>query len=78
MEREEKLKAVAADLEKEYELSTLYHSNISRDLLNELKTGLMMYEGKTIQEKTENYLLSSGVTEVEIQTIKNIFLEESK
>ncbi len=67
-----------ADLEKEYELSTLYHSHISRDLLNELKTGLMMYEGKTIQKKTENYLLSIGVTEEEIQTIKNIFLEESK
>ena len=34
--------------------------------------------GKSFQEKTENYLLSIGITEEEIQTIKDLLLEEVK
>ena len=37
---------------------------------------LKAYEGETLQEKTENYLLSIGVTEDEIYNIKAIFFGE--
>lgn len=33
------------------------------------------FEGETLQEKTENYLLSIGLTSVEIQTIRNMLLD---
>ena len=41
-----------------------------KDFVEKLKT----YEGDTLQEKTENYLLSIGVTETEIYNIKAIML----
>lgn len=41
-----------------------------KDFVEKLKT----YEGITLQEKTENYLLSIGVTETEIYNIKAIML----
>lgn len=41
-----------------------------KDFVEKLKT----YEGETLQEKTENYLLSIGVTETEIYNIKAIML----
>ncbi len=66
------------NLEREYELSTLYYTHISRDLLSTLKAGLMRYEGNNLQQKTENYLLSIGVTKDEIKTIKDIFLEKAQ
>ena len=36
------------------------------------------YTGKNLAEKTENYLLSIGITAEEIQTIRDILLEEVK
>ena len=41
-----------------------------KDFFEKLKT----YEGDTLQQKTENYLLSIGVTETEIYNIKAIML----
>ena len=41
-----------------------------KDFVEKLKT----YEGDTLQQKTENYLLSIGVTETEIYNIKAIML----
>ena len=43
---------------------------------NEMKKILNTYEGDNLQEKTENYLLSIGVTETEIYNIKAIFFGE--
>lgn len=39
-------------------------------------TQLNTYEGNTLSEKVENYLLSIGVTETEIANIRTILLEE--
>ena len=36
------------------------------------------FEGSSLAEKTENYLLSIGITEYEIETIRNLLLEEVK
>ena len=36
------------------------------------------YEGDSFAEKTENYLLSIGITPEEIQSIRDIMLEEVK
>ncbi len=54
-----------------YELRN-YNSTVYqfKDFVERLKT----YEGDTLQEKTENYLLSIGVTETEIYNIKAIML----
>lgn len=37
---------------------------------------LKSYEGETLQQKTENFLLSIGVTSAEIESIKDIMYEE--
>ena len=36
---------------------------------------LKQYEGDTIQQKTENFLLSVGITMEEIESIRQIMLE---
>ena len=38
---------------------------------------LKTYQGKTLSEKTEDYLLSVGVTQEEIDNIRQIMLEEN-
>lgn len=63
------------DLLREYELTALTNVYYSRDAFAETLDMLKTYEGETLQEKTENYLLSVGITEDEIDAIKNIFLE---
>ena len=62
------------DLMREYQLSSLYHNNLwalndMYDFVEELAT----YPGYTTQEKAQNYLLSIGVTQYEIDSIKDIF-----
>lgn len=64
------------DLETDYRLSALALGRLTEDAYGEFKTKLATYEGETLQEKTENYLLSAGVTEQEIAAIRAIFLEK--
>lgn len=64
------------DLETDYRLSALALGRLTEDAYGEFKTKLATYEGKTLQEKTENYLLSAGVTEQEIAAIRDIYLEK--
>ena len=64
------------DLETDYRLSALALGHLTEDAYGEFKTKLATYEGETLQEKTENYLLSAGVTEQEIAAIRDIFLEK--
>lgn len=64
------------DLETDYRLSALALGRLTEDAYGEFKTKLATYEGETLQEKTENYLLSAGVTEEEIAAIRAIFLEK--
>lgn len=64
------------DMMKEYQLSALYHGSLwSLNQMNEFIGQLKSYEGATIQQKAENYLLSAGVTPAEISAIKEIYLE---
>lgn len=65
------------DLMRDYQLSSLYHGELKgltelKDFVAHLKT----FEGATMQEKTENYLLSCGVSAQEIQNIRTIFLSD--
>ncbi|MBE6992486.1 MAG: tyrosine-protein phosphatase [Ruminococcaceae bacterium] len=64
------------DIVREYELTALYYSSITRDLLVEFQEQLGKMNGNTTQEKVENYLLSVGITEQEMEDIRSIFLEE--
>lgn len=63
------------DLLKEYKLSALgyYDLNITSVLsfIDEFKA----FEGDTMQAKAENYLLSAGITQQQIESIKDIFLD---
>ena len=68
----------------DYELSvfsvtgTLDNASISAIKNNILATYdyISSYEGSSFAEKTENYLLSIGITAEEIQTIRDLLLEE--
>jgi len=64
------------DLETDYRLSALALGRLTPDAYGEFKDKLNTYEGATLQEKTENYLLSAGVSEQEIAAIRSIFLEK--
>lgn len=59
------------DCLKDYALSNAYISNIET-----LEKGLATYEGDTLKEQTEAYLMSCGVSEYQIESIRNIFLGE--
>ncbi len=65
------------DLMREYQLSAFYHGSLwSLNDMNEFIGRLKAYEGSTVQEKAENYLLSIGVTAQEISSIREIYLEK--
>lgn len=70
------------DLIRDYELSAFYHNykHVNRNTVTggnvlELIQGLSEYEGNSFAEKTENFLLSIGVTQKEIDTLREIFLQ---
>ncbi len=63
------------DVIREYELSGLFYGGANRSDIMTVYGGLLSYEGATLQEKTENYLLSIGVTKQEIESIKSILLK---
>ena len=70
------------DLIRDYELSAFYYNyaHVNRntntggtilDLIDGLEEG---YAGETFADKVEKFLLSIGVTQAEIDSIRNIFL----
>ena len=59
------------DCLRDYGLSNLNLANIQA-----VENGLKNYEGDTLKEQVESYLLSCGVTEYQIDSIRNIFLGE--
>lgn len=64
------------DMMRDYQLSAMYHGSLwGLNQMNEFIGRLKSYEGATIQDKAENYLLSIGVTSAEIANIREIFLE---
>jgi protein-tyrosine phosphatase len=59
------------DCLKDYGLSNLNIKNIKA-----VEEGLKAYPGNSLKEQAESYLLSCGVTEYQIKSIRNIFLGE--
>ncbi|MBQ4137787.1 MAG: tyrosine-protein phosphatase, partial [Clostridia bacterium] len=61
----------------DYSLSYLYFLHVTSDnlkpFLEEFKSTV---EGDTLKEKAENYLLSVGITPLQIDSIREIFLED--
>lgn len=65
------------DLMRDYQLSAMCHGSLwAENQMNEFIGQLKSYEGSTIQQKAENYLLSAGVTSEEIKNIREIYLEK--
>lgn len=70
------------DLVRDYELSAFYYNyrHVNRNfenggnVLDLLATLERSYEGETLSQKIENFLLSAGVTADEIASIRSIFL----
>ena len=63
------------DLMRDYQLSALSYPVMNDELMEEFVTDLRSLEGKSMQEKVTGYLLSVGVTENEIASIKEMFIE---
>lgn len=64
------------DLYNEWELSTLYNGGAFYEDMEAFLKLFRDLDGKTTKEKAENYLLSTGVTEQQIESIRDILLEE--
>jgi len=62
------------DMMKEYKLSVLYHGWSNDEEMNAFIVRLKRYEGATLQEKAANFLISAGVTQKQIDNIRDIFL----
>lgn len=63
------------DLRLEYDLSALYFWYICTPDMDEFIAKIQEYPGETTKERAENYLLSTGVTMEQIESIRDIFLE---
>lgn len=70
------------DLIRDYELSAFYYNyaHVNRNVQNggnvlTLIERLETFEGETLADKTATFLLSVGVTEAEIATIRSIFID---
>lgn len=63
-------------LMREYELTALYYGGVEPVEMDKFIYSMQMYAGDTMQEKTEKYLLSIGVTPEEIASIREILLEK--
>jgi hypothetical protein len=65
------------DMMNEYRLTAFYSgSYVNNENINVVISALNNYEGDTMKEKVENYLINFvGVTEEEIESVRNILLE---
>jgi len=64
------------DIKRDYEISSFSYGKLDREWFDSFVEKLDAFEGKTLQQSAENYLLSLGLTEQELKNIKNIFLGE--
>ena len=62
------------DLYREWELSILQNGGAFFEEMDSFVETMKTFEGSTMKEKAENYLLSIGVTQQEIDSIREIFL----
>lgn len=70
------------DLLREYELTGLVFGSVSREPilrpdLHKVLAGLNAYEGDTLADRAEAYCLDAGLTEDEIDMIREIFLSDT-
>ena len=63
------------DCYSEWELSTFFNGGSHKEEMLQFVEDMKKLDGDTLQEKTENFLMSTGVTKSEIENIKKIFLE---
>ena len=63
------------ELQTEYALSNWYRS-FNQKKVNKIKTGLADYPGANINQRAVNYLLSCGITQEQIDTIRSIYLTD--
>ncbi len=63
-------------IEKEYYMSRLAYPNVSTDRFDELVSGLDQYDGISTKQKAESYLLSAGITQEQIDSIREILTEK--
>lgn len=61
-------------LMQDYELSGLHHGYVANDEMSEFVERVNQLPGATLSDKVEGYLLAIGVTEQEIESIREIFL----
>ena len=64
------------DAYREWELSVLLDGVLDYELMEDYIAALKELEGDTMQEKVENHLLSIGVTKAEIESIREILIED--
>ncbi|MBQ8001192.1 MAG: tyrosine-protein phosphatase [Ruminococcus sp.] len=63
-------------LHDEWELSVFFAGGAFDEDMAKFEAAIMEYRGDTIQEKIENFILDTGVTYEEIESIRNILLSE--
>lgn len=64
------------DAELDYELTSLFRPGVTKAALINVTPYIEKYDGKNMQEKTENYLKDCGVTAHQIESIRNILLTD--
>ena len=62
------------DCYRDWELSVLDNGSNNREAMDRFVETLRKYEGNTLREKTENYLLSIDVTQEEIDSIRSMLV----
>ena len=63
------------DITTGYDLSLLVNRSLQSEAFSEMLNMLEDYDGDTLQQKTENFLLECGVTREQIESIRSIFLD---
>ncbi|MBO5797142.1 MAG: tyrosine-protein phosphatase [Clostridia bacterium] len=64
------------DLLREYRLSELYYGWADNGMIKSFANKLSEREGDTLKDKAESFVLSTGVTKEQIESIREIFLAE--
>ena len=63
-----------ADLKRDYELTALYYGYVSPAQMNAFVEKIAAMPGENTQERIAYFLCSTGITEQQIQSIRDIFL----
>jgi len=63
------------DCYREWELSVLSNGTGNHEAMNRFMTEFQKLEGETLQDKAENYLLSAGITQAQIDSIRSVFAQ---